>query len=244
MLTYLDSDLMFFHDPEPLFDELGTESILIVPHRNPARLQWWDNWGVYNAGFVTFRRDESGMSALHWWRERCLEWCFARLEAGKSGDQTYLDDWPTRFPGTHVLEHVGGGLGPWNITESSVDGPEGAVKVDGLPLIFFHFATLRLYRDRTWLRRVGLLPRAYHFTLAPIPLVWTIDRSYAAIRRDAQELVWNPYLSRISAAHMEIHRTEPGTENELAHLKLGDIFVRSAPRVLVRWARRLRAALE
>ena len=110
MLTYLDSDLMFFHDPEPLFHELGTESILIVPHRNPARLQWWDNWGVYDAGSITFRRDETGMSALRWWRERCLEWCFARLEDGKSGDQTYLDDWPTRFPGTHVLGHVGGGL--------------------------------------------------------------------------------------------------------------------------------------
>src|SRR5256885_7301970 len=33
MLTRLDCDLMFFRDPAPLFEELGDDSVLIIPHR-------------------------------------------------------------------------------------------------------------------------------------------------------------------------------------------------------------------
>lgn len=244
LLTYVDSDLLFFHDPAPLFEELGSGSIMVVPHRNPERLRWWDAWGIYNAGFVAFRRDAVGMSALHWWRERCLEWCFGRLEDGKYADQTYLDDWPTRFPGTHVLQHVGGGLAPWNITESSVTGDGADVKVNGLPLLFFHFATLRLYRDLPRLRQVGLLPRAYHFTPGAIPLVWTIDRSYAAIQPEARKLVWDPYIVRVGEAMSEIGQLDEASGDGLEPLALRDVLARTAPRRALELSRRLTLAFE
>src|SRR5215212_5065701 len=32
-ITYLDADLLFFRDPEPLFDEMGDASVLVTPHR-------------------------------------------------------------------------------------------------------------------------------------------------------------------------------------------------------------------
>jgi hypothetical protein len=234
LITYTDADVMFFHDPAPIFEELGTDSILLVPHRNPPQLRWWDDWGVNNAGFLTFRRDDTGLAALRWWRERCLEWCYARLEDGKSGDQTYLDDWPTRFPGTHVLQHVGGGPGPWNLPESEVVERDGVVLVDGSPLIFFHYATLRLYRDRPSLRRTRLLPTAFHVTGPPSRTLWTVDRSYAAIDPEAKRLVWDPYVRRVAEE----------AQGGLDRLTIPDVFERTAPRALVRWSRRLARALE
>src|SRR6185295_8074489 len=96
VLTYLDSDLYFFSSPAPIFEELGSGSILIHAHRfSPAQAHLGDANGTYNVGLLSFRRDVRGMEALRWWRERCLEWCYARAEAGKMGDQMYLNDWLT-----------------------------------------------------------------------------------------------------------------------------------------------------
>ena len=95
---------------------------------------------------MTFRADERGLEALDWWRERCIEWCFAHHEDGRMGDQKYLDDWTQRFRGVRNLAHPGV-LGPWNIESRRVEhGPDG-ITVDGEPLVFFHFMGLRTFTD-------------------------------------------------------------------------------------------------
>src|SRR5437588_871788 len=115
-ITYIDADVFFFSSPQPLLGELGSSSVQIVPHRYaPEYLQFEESSGIYNVEWLTFRRDHRGLAALNWWRERCIEWCYYRYEDGKLGDQKYLDDWPQRFDGVSVLEHVGGGVAPWNV---------------------------------------------------------------------------------------------------------------------------------
>ncbi len=140
-LTYLDADLFFFSSPQPMFDELGSRSILIHEHRfSPAQTQLGAGNGKYNVGLLSFNRTETAFEALRWWRERCLEWCFARTENGKMGDQMYLNDWPDRFNEVVVLGHYGGGLGPWNHDQYRFrkDG-NGLPWVNDVPVIFYHF---------------------------------------------------------------------------------------------------------
>lgn len=146
VLTYLDADLFFFSAPQPIFDELGRSSILIHEHRySPAQAGLASSNGRFNVGLLSFRRDPQGFEALRWWRERCLEWCFARYEDGKMGDQLYLQDWPTRFSGVTVLQHPGGGVAPWNHDQyRHQQTAEGAPCVDGQPVIFYHFHSLKL----------------------------------------------------------------------------------------------------
>ncbi len=144
LLTYLDADLFFFGNPEPLFDELGQGSIGMTAHRFTDSLKDRERYGIYNVGWLTFRNDEHGIACLTWWRERCLEWCFDREEDGRFADQKYLDDWPVRFGNVVVLQHKGANLAPWNLNNYHVRySRSDGVAVDGQPLIFFHFHGLR-----------------------------------------------------------------------------------------------------
>jgi hypothetical protein len=161
-LAYLDADLYCFSDPTPIFAELGSGSILLVHHRWPAEATPGEPAprpkGTYNVGLLVFRRSAPALACLRDWRERCLEWCFDRVEPGRFGDQKYLDEWPDRFEGVGVSQLKGAGLGPWSLASYrySYHGP--IIYVDSEPLMFYHFQGLRavtrwLY-DPAW-RRYG-----------------------------------------------------------------------------------------
>lgn len=143
LITYLDADLFLYSSPQPVYEELGHRSILIVGHRFPENLRDREKYGIYNVGFLTFRNDSFGRECLHWWRERCLEWCYDRVEKGRFADQKYLDRWPVRFQQVVPLQHKGAGLAPWNVENYSLVLRNGQVLVDSQPLVFFHFHNFR-----------------------------------------------------------------------------------------------------
>lgn len=148
IVTYLDADIFFYSDPQPLFDELGSGSILITEHRWSSDVALWaEPAGYYNVQFLIFRRDDNGLRCLRWWRDRCIEWCYARGEDGKYGDQKYLDDWPKRFEGVVVTQHKGAGVAPWNMRQYQVRREGQRLMVDDVPLIFYHFHALKLIGD-------------------------------------------------------------------------------------------------
>jgi hypothetical protein len=143
VITYLDADLYFFASPEPLFVEMADASIMIIEHRYSPQLDHMRVLGIYNVGWLSFRRDPRALRCLQWWRERCLEWCHDRFENDRFADQKYLDDWPTRFEQVKVLRHKGANLAPWNLANYSIQWRQGRVLVDGQPLIFYHFHALK-----------------------------------------------------------------------------------------------------
>lgn len=149
-ITYLDADVFFFSSPEALFDEIRGSSVAIVPHRFPESMRVWERCGVYNVGWLTFRRDEHGLACLHWWRDRCLEWCHDRVEPDRFADQKYLDDWPQRFRGVHVIRHAGANVASWNLANYRSTGWDGErVLLDESALIFYHFHHVK--PRRSWL---------------------------------------------------------------------------------------------
>ena len=153
--TYIDADLYFYADPSELLAEMEDKSVLITEHRYTKEYDQSAESGIYCVQFVTFRNDARGMKVLHWWLERCIEWCYNRFEDGKFGDQKYLDDWTTRFEGVHVLQHLGGGVAPWNVQQYDLHKREGSWFVTDkkshstFRLIFFHFHHLKFYDDET-----------------------------------------------------------------------------------------------
>lgn len=149
LVTYLDADLFFFADPAALYNEIAGYSIAIIGHRFPPSLLGREKYGIYNVGWVSFKRDDYAFSCLRWWRERCIDWCYDRVEEGRFADQKYLDDWPTRFQGVVVLRHKGANVAPWNLANYTVQTDGNRVLVDEQPLIFFHYHGFK--QIRSWL---------------------------------------------------------------------------------------------
>ena len=149
LITYLDADLFLFSSPEQVFSEIGSASVAIIAHGFSGQLIHMEENGLYNVGWLSFRRDESGLACLQLWREQCLAWCYLRHEAGRYADQKYLDDWPSRFSNVKVLANKGANLAMWNIANYRITRKADRVMVDDDPLIFFHFHGLR--RPRRWI---------------------------------------------------------------------------------------------
>lgn len=146
--TYIDADIFFFASPQILIDEVGDDSILITEHRYTEKYDLTTTSGKYCVQFMFFRNDRRARTALNWWRESCLKWCYNRIEDGKFGDQKYVDDWCERFEGVHELQHLGGGVAPWNMQQYLFTKSHGQIFgieiVTGkkFEVVFFHFHAL------------------------------------------------------------------------------------------------------
>lgn len=193
LVAYLDADLFFYSDPSPIFAELDGGSILIHEHRFAPQYRSWEKTsGVFNVGLVAFRNDRAAHRCLSWWRARCLEACTLNADEGHCGDQKYLDDWPSRFPGVLVLQHKGAGVAPWNIGNYAITGGKGGVTVDGSPLVFYHFHSFKLTARRVLGRRIAIASPSYQFT------------------RKQLALIYRPYLRTLNRADDVIRAIEPG----------------------------------
>lgn len=192
--TYVDADLYFYDDPKVLIDELGNDSILITEHRYTPIYDKSKISGKYCVQFITFKRNEEGLTALRWWRDACLEWCYDRIEDGKFGDQKYLDDWPTRFRGVHVMQHLGGGLAPWNVQQYEFEQRDHEIYGKELSTgrefkaVFYHFHYVRFFTNSIIeLGRRKLLPEVI-------------------------EIFYKPYLSRLEAIKNDLHGSHPSLD--------------------------------
>jgi hypothetical protein len=218
--TYVDADVWLMSDPEPMFAEMGTASVLLTEHRYNPRHDLSATRGTYCVQFMRFVADADGLAALDWWCERCIEWCYARLEDGKFGDQKYLDGWPERFKGVHVSQHVGAGVAPWNAARTEFRLQDGQVQVRDRtgrphghwqPLVFFHFHGLVSYPDAS-------VCFAFGFALPTEAKRW-VYRPYA---RELQRL-FGPLQPRMTG--LAAQGVAPGASNSGAGLR--------------RWLRRL-----
>lgn len=193
IITYLDADMSFFRNPQEIYDEFGSNSIMITPHwypteNDPKKKQS----GIYNVGMMIFRNDPNGLACLRWWKAKCIKWCYARYEDGKFGDQLYLNDWPERFKGVCVLKNQGADIASWNIRGYEIleknNGLWLKVKNSGkeFPVTFYHYHGLKFFLTRS--RKIRPYPvtvlhkKIYAQYLQGLEkgysMIWAIDPSW------------------------------------------------------------------
>lgn len=147
-IAYIDSDLFFYTDPKPLYDELGQGSVLIMEHRLPeGKRQRETDVGKYNVGMMLFNNNPEGRNCLEWWRQKCNEWCYYKVEPTRFADQKYLDYFEEKFKGVVVSKNNGANLSYWNMKNyrNKIKKSGDKILIDGQKLIFFHYSGINFY---------------------------------------------------------------------------------------------------
>jgi len=143
LITYLDADLYFFGSPAVIIEEMTGYSIGITPHRFPVHLKQSEQYGLFNAGFISIRRDETGTSCLRWWRNSCFTWCHDYVSEGRFADQRYLDNILDIFPNVKSIRNKGINAAPWNISQYRCSRKGDIIKIDDDVLTLYHFHGIR-----------------------------------------------------------------------------------------------------
>lgn len=154
MCAYLDSDVYFFSDPQIIFQEVNKQedkSVLIINHNFHQEYDISEKVGTYNISIVAFMNCNSALEVLEEWCQKCLDWCYDCFEeAGKYGNQKYLDEWPKRYRCVYISANPGGGLAPWNAKRFPIENDTPLHIIDlkngnKYPFIFFHFHSMTFF---------------------------------------------------------------------------------------------------
>jgi hypothetical protein len=175
--TYLDSDLFFYSDPSVLISELdqNNKNVLITEHRFSflPKLYEKKRAGRFCVQFMTFKSEESSLIVLD------INWCYARYEDGKFGDQKYLDEWPSVYQNIHILNHQGGGVAPWNLQQYRLykngNSINGQVRKTGssFKVVFYHFQYVKFLHNGS------------------------VDLGWFFIKSSIKELFYSPYIRKV-----------------------------------------------
>lgn len=177
VVFYVDADIAFTSDPAAIRDEMGQGSIFIHEHDfAPEHAGLEVTSGRFNVGVTGFRNNPEGRECLARWRRQCIEECVLDPDANKCGDQNYLDEWPALYPGLVISSNPGVGPAPWNIGKYTLTLVDGRVHLDGRPMVFYHYHTLKLLRPRLGIRPTQIAYGNYGFSPAVIDSIY---RPYA-----------------------------------------------------------------
>jgi hypothetical protein len=180
--TYIDADLFFYQSPEILIKELTeNKSVLITEHRYSflAGILEGRRAGRFCVQFITFLNNRESRKILKKWISQCIDWCYARYEDGKFGDQKYLDKWPEEYSSVYILEHRGGGVAPWNVLRYDLfyDGDVITLSESGektkFKLVFFHFHHIKIFKNGS------------------------VDLGWNRLQNKVINLIYKPYLIRL-----------------------------------------------
>ncbi|HEO8420463.1 TPA: hypothetical protein VBX77_002489 [Yersinia enterocolitica] len=189
-VLYCDGDIYFFSNPESIFTEWGSASIYLTPQRDLAWVE--QKYGKYQAGIVGFRNDETGLAAVQWWKDRCLEWCSVVESNGRFGDQKYLDQLPVMFDNVRISTNLGVNAAPWNIiynNDFKVSLQGDKVLINNYPLVAYHFSCLTIYDSDK-------------FDL------WSMHQ--LQIQKEIMNYIYVPYLDHVEALILSYRDSYPG----------------------------------
>jgi hypothetical protein len=147
-LIYCDTDIYFLDSLKEIEDKLDNFDIILTPHiTQPIDLQeQWNekqflNAGLYNAGFMAFRRSENTFIFFSWWKKHLEDYGYYDFCNGMGVDQLCLNFVPIFYDKVLIEYSPAYNLAYWNIHERQLSLVDGKYVINGKEnLLFFHFS--------------------------------------------------------------------------------------------------------
>lgn len=183
-IGYVDADCFFFGNIVEMLEEIPpNKNFAIHEHKfSEDRKGWLQKSGRFNVGVVIGRPSQEYLDCITSWRRRVLERCDVDMQAGRCGDQTYLNDWPSQFTSLHIFSCIGVGVAPWNVNNYEVYELANELFVNDSKVFFFHFHSLQI---RKLSKFIYLLVPAAGYELNYVP----------------NKEIYLPYISQLNIAH-------------------------------------------
>lgn len=231
---YFDPDIVVFAAIEEMARRFEQGPILLTPHLTEPETSLAairDNevavlkHGLFNLGFLAVQPGAEGRAFADWWWTRLEHSCRSDIAGGLFTDQRWVDLAPIFFEGTVIVRDTAWNVATWNLGQRRVSGSlAGGLKVDGRPLVFFHFSGLDSGAQLAMLKKYGRGAEGL-FELRD----WYLERCRELGTGDGDAAAWS--LDRfddgtaISAAHRHLYRQRKDLQSTFA-----DPFTTADPR--------------
>ncbi len=146
-VVYLDPDIWVKAPLDAVWKALESSSLVLTPHmrdpfhdaQHPQDLDILRS-GTFNLGFIGVAEGKATDRLLEWWAERMEHDCVVDLENGLFVDQKWMDLAVGFISNVTILRDATYNVAYWNLHERTLAGAVGGHRVDGAPLVFFHFS--------------------------------------------------------------------------------------------------------
>lgn len=152
---YFDPDIFMFNDVSHIIKHFEKGDIVVTPHYLTPQVEYTGDQidrstlfvGIFNFGFVGFKKSDYTMKIVDWWHSRLMNEAYADIQDALHTDQKWMDFLPA-FGNEKlcVSKHIGFNLAPWNLFERTIIKKEETFSVinnftnEEYPLVFVHFA--------------------------------------------------------------------------------------------------------
>jgi hypothetical protein len=141
--------LYFYQNPLFHINFSSDFDILITPHNFSYKYKHLNKYGKYCVQFIYFKNNQISRDIVSDWSSKCIEWCYAKYEDGKFGDQKYLEEWPLKYNTKINISNHHGYLGPWNIDDYILNNKKLIYQnSEIIDPIFYHFHNVNFINSK------------------------------------------------------------------------------------------------
>jgi len=146
-VVYFDPDIKVYQELKGLNSLLDEYQIILTPHltgflddeKKPGELEILQS-GTYNLGFIALKNTEQTVVFVKWWQEKLYKDCVVDIPKGLFVDQKWMDLVPAIFDNVYINRNEGWNVAYWNLHHRHVLNSDDGYRVNGQPLMFFHFS--------------------------------------------------------------------------------------------------------